>query len=138
VVVVADITNEESLENTVNWKEQVDAQAALPDGAPLPMILLSNKYDKVQELEEQGKGLEPFMTQEYLDKFASDNNFLQGLRTSAKTGHNITTAFANLVREILRKDRTLTQEEEPQPKESLKITRTNHQPKKRKKDGKCC
>lgn len=41
------------------------------------------------------------MTQEYLDDFAESNGFLSSVRCSAKTGHNVNTAFSQLVREII-------------------------------------
>jgi small GTP-binding protein len=53
-VVVADISSRESLEATLSWKEQVDANVALKNGDPIPMILVVNKYDLVQNLEETG------------------------------------------------------------------------------------
>ena len=40
------------------------------------MVLLVNKYDLVQPLEDQGQELEEFMTQEYLNNFAFDNGFV--------------------------------------------------------------
>ena len=53
-VVVGDITNRESLEATLSWKEQVDTHVALKNGKPIPMILAVNKYDLVQQIEEEG------------------------------------------------------------------------------------
>jgi len=50
-LVVADITNRESLENTINWKDQVDNHIALPNGNPIPMILVVNKYDLIENIE---------------------------------------------------------------------------------------
>ena len=44
-LVVADITSRESLDSAISWKEQVDTHVALKNGAPIPMILLVNKYD---------------------------------------------------------------------------------------------
>ncbi len=57
-LVVCDISNRESIEATIHWKEQVDQHTALKNGDPIPMILVVNKYDLVenvpeQELEEQ-------------------------------------------------------------------------------------
>ena len=46
-MVVADISNKCSLENTINWKDQVDNNIALPDGKSIPMILVVNKYDLI-------------------------------------------------------------------------------------------
>ena len=88
-VVVADITNQDSLDNTVNWKDQVDTYISMANGMPVPMVLVVNKYDLVQPLEEKGQELEDFMTQPYLDNFAFENGFIGVHRTSAKTGLNI-------------------------------------------------
>ena len=60
-IVVADITNKESLENTLKWKEQVDTHVALRNGKPIPMVLLANKYDLIKNMEETGRELEDFM-----------------------------------------------------------------------------
>lgn len=35
---------------------------ALPDGRPIPMILIINKYDLIQPIEESGKPIEEYMT----------------------------------------------------------------------------
>lgn len=67
---------------------------ALPNGNPIPMILVVNKYDLVQSIEESGKPLEDYMTQAYLDKFALENGFIAAVRTSAKLGYNVNQTFA--------------------------------------------
>ena len=51
-LVLADISNQESLDNTVNWKDQVDTNVSLANGEPIPMLLVVNKYDLVQDIEE--------------------------------------------------------------------------------------
>ncbi len=51
-LVVADISNRESIEETISWKEQVDSNVALKNGEPIPMILVVNKYDLVESLSE--------------------------------------------------------------------------------------
>lgn len=61
-MVVADITNKQSLDNTINWKEQVDNHVALPNGRSIPMILVVNKYDLIEEYENSNKPIEKFMT----------------------------------------------------------------------------
>lgn len=76
----------------------------LPNGLPIPMILVANKYDLIQPLEEQGTDLEEFMTQQYLNDFAAENGFIGAVRTSAKTGHNVNIVFSQLVREVLLKE----------------------------------
>ena len=40
------------------------------------------------------------MTQDFLNDFAEQNNFVAAIRVSAKTGLNISSCFSQLVREI--------------------------------------
>ena len=101
-LVVADISNRESIEATISWKEQVDTHVALKNGEPIPMILIVNKYDLVQDVEEEK--LEEQMTQAFLDEFAEQNGFVTALRVSAKTGHNVVQSFSQLVRKIFEKE----------------------------------
>ena len=101
-LVVADISNRESIEATISWKEQVDTHVALKNGEPIPMILIVNKYDLVQDVEEEK--LEEQMTQAFLDEFAEQNGFVAALRVSAKTGHNVVQSFSQLVRKIFEKE----------------------------------
>ena len=67
----------------------------------IPMILVLNKFDLVEDLVEQGHQLEEFMTQEYLQEFAEENGFIGAVCTSAKTGVGVIEAVSNLVRQIL-------------------------------------
>ena len=86
-LVVADISNRESIEETIAWKEQVDVNVALKNEEPIPMILVVNKFDLVENLPEDQ--LEEQMTTSFLDEFAAQNGFIGAIRVSAKTGHNI-------------------------------------------------
>lgn len=97
-LVVADISSRESIEATLSWKEQVDSHVALKNGEPIPMILVVNKFDLVENIEEDK--LEEQMTQQFLDEFAEMNGFMGAIRVSAKTGLNINMCFSNLVRQI--------------------------------------
>ena len=101
-LVVADITNRESIESTISWKEQVDQHVQLGNGELIPMVLVVNKFDLVEGVDEDD--LEEQMTQEFLDNFAEQNGFSAALRVSAKTGHNITQCFSQLVRGIFVKE----------------------------------
>jgi hypothetical protein len=76
------------------------------------MVLVVNKYDLVQPLEEKGQELEDFMTQDYLENFAFDNGFIGVMRTSAKTGLNVNTAFSMLVKDIVVKEFSNKQSQE--------------------------
>ena len=50
---VCDISNRESIEETINWKEQVDINVALKNNEPIPMILVVNKFDLVENIAEE-------------------------------------------------------------------------------------
>ena len=76
-LVLADITDVSSIENTANWKSKVnefvsqyqrefDQEDGQEEPEGIPMILVLNKYDLVEDLAEQGHALEEFMTYEYL------------------------------------------------------------------------
>ena len=69
-IVVSDIVQEDTLEDVIEWKEQVDRHWGLkPNGSTIPMVLAVNKYDLIEEYEESGKEIEPFMTEPYLEEF---------------------------------------------------------------------
>jgi len=99
-VVVSDVTSEDSLKNVLQWKEQVDAHLAMQDGSHIPMVLLSNKYDLVENYKEK----EAFMTPSYLDDFAKKNGFVKSFRTSAKMNAGVEEAFLFLINTVLQKD----------------------------------
>ena len=48
-VVLCDITNKDSLNDTLKWKESVDESARFIDGGFLPSVLVQNKIDLVNE-----------------------------------------------------------------------------------------
>ena len=49
VIMVADITNMQSIEDTAHWKEEVDEIVAV-NGSPIPIVLCLNKLDKLDEV----------------------------------------------------------------------------------------
>jgi Ras-related protein Rab-7L1 len=40
-----DLTNKNSFANTLKWKKDVDSKCTLPDGSPIPCMLLANKVN---------------------------------------------------------------------------------------------
>ena len=65
------------------------------------MLLVLNKYDLVEELQNTGYQLQDFMTEAYMKNFAEEHGFLGAVTTSAKTGQGVTEAVAALVQRIL-------------------------------------
>ena len=70
----------------------------------LPMLLVLNKYDLVEELIQSGHEMEEFMTFNYLQQFAEEHGFIGAVCTSAKTGVGVTEAVSALVRQIIIKE----------------------------------
>jgi Ras-related protein Rab-7L1 len=42
-VIMFDLTNKNSFANTLKWKKDVDSKCTLPEGSPIPCMLLANK-----------------------------------------------------------------------------------------------
>lgn len=38
-----------SFQSAVNWKQDIDAKVFLPSGAPIPVLLLGNKCDLIED-----------------------------------------------------------------------------------------
>nr|CAD7430537.1 unnamed protein product [Timema monikensis] len=49
-VIMFDLTNKNSFVNTLKWKRDVDSKCSLPDGSPIPCMLLANKVVHVLKL----------------------------------------------------------------------------------------
>lgn len=93
VIVVCEVNNKQSKEDALKWREAV-IQTNQDDD--LSMILLENKSDLVEGGDTVGV--------EEIENYASDNGFLKGYRTSAKTGFNVETAVMYLLQQIIEKN----------------------------------
>jgi len=109
-IVVFDITNGNSLDNAKKWKIDVDDKVFLGNGEHIPCILFANKWDLI----EQESNLRQVSDNE-LDKFCHDNNFIGWFSTSAKSGLNIRKGMNFIVGKIIENQ-----------KKDLKITKNNN------------
>lgn len=98
-MIVTDITNEESFKSSLRWKQVIEENCDYLDNAAIPIILVQNKIDLLEEK----SGREKFLDVPYLKKFTEDNKFLASVQTSAKTNFNLAKVFEKLVEEILRR-----------------------------------
>ena len=96
-VVVADVTNPESLNTALKWKEVIEENADFVGNNMIPLILLQNKCDLVENLPKK----QEFQTLEYLKNFAQQNNFKSCFQVSAKSDTNLTMAMEDLLNHIL-------------------------------------
>jgi len=97
-IIVADITNPDSLTGALRWKEVIEENADLVDGKMIPMVILQNKYDL---LENQGRRLD-YQTEEYIQSFAEKHDFKGGYQVSAKSNMNLDESVETLVTNILK------------------------------------
>ena len=90
-VLVFDLSREETFTNVLKWKREIDSKVTLPNGKPLPVVLLANKCDLP----------EATVQREALDGFCKEHGFIGWFDTSAKTNHNIEEGVRALVSSIL-------------------------------------
>ena len=92
-IVLCDITNKETLNDTLKWKDSVDESTRFIDGEILPSVLVQNKIDLVEE--------DALKDEEEIKKFAEDNKFIGYFRTSVKMGVGVDECMEFLITNIL-------------------------------------
>lgn len=92
-LVLCDITNKESLQDTLKWKASVDDTARFIDGGFLPSVLVQNKIDLVDESVAKDE--------EEIKAFAEENKFSGFFKTSAKLGVGINECMEFLIKLII-------------------------------------
>lgn len=98
--IVFDVTRSGTFDCVNKWKEDLDSKVQLPDGSPIPCILLANKCDQ----EKQGIVTNPDKMEEYV----RENGFAGWFETSAKENINIEEAARALVNKILLNDKLIS------------------------------
>jgi len=93
-IIVYDITARDTFDSVLKWKQDIDAKVFLPSGSRIPVLLLGNKSDLLDE------GMKPCILKEDLDSFISTNQFYAHFLCSAKTGVNVKEACTHLVAKI--------------------------------------
>lgn len=92
-VILADATNDLTLQETIKWKQELDNQVLFPDQRPIPTVLVENKIDKLNEIEQRDM--------QSVARFAKKNGFDAAFRVSAKEGKNIEQAMEWLIDNII-------------------------------------
>ncbi|XP_014096902.3 uncharacterized protein Rab32 isoform X1 [Bactrocera oleae] len=98
--IVFDVTRSGTFDCVSKWKDDLDSKVQLPDGSPIPCILLANKCDQ----EKQGIVTSP----EKMDEYVRENGFAGWYETSAKENINIDEAARALVNKILLNDKLIS------------------------------
>jgi Ras-related protein Rab-7L1 len=92
-LVLCDITNKETMNDTLKWKESVDESARFLDGGILPSVLVENKIDLVEE--------DVAKEETEIKKFAEENKYIGYFRTSVKMGIGVDECMEFLIANIL-------------------------------------
>ncbi|GCB81986.1 hypothetical protein scyTo_0023321, partial [Scyliorhinus torazame] len=74
--VVFDVSRRSTFDAVLKWKSDLDSKVKLPNGEPIPAVLLANKCD------EQWDDLEN--SSSMMDRYCKENGFIAWFETSAK------------------------------------------------------
>ncbi|KAL0491626.1 hypothetical protein AKO1_010308 [Acrasis kona] len=77
-ILMYDVSRYDTYNSLKNWIEELRSNTVLPDGSPLPIILVSNKND-----------LQPEVSRDLATKFAIENDILEFVEVSIKEGTNV-------------------------------------------------
>ncbi|XP_036621736.1 ras-related protein Rab-32 [Trichosurus vulpecula] len=101
--VVFDISRGSTFEAVLKWKNDLDSKVQLPNGVPIPTVLLANKCDQNKD-----SGHSPSQ----MDQFCKENGFTGWFETSAKDNINIDEAVRFLVENILANHKNFPNEDD--------------------------
>ena len=90
----------DTFDAVLKWKHDIDNKVFLPSGERIPVLLLGNKSDLLDE------GHTPCIPTADLDNFLAHNSFYAHYLCSAKTGHNVKEACTHLVARIHHNNQT--------------------------------
>jgi len=99
-IIVSDIMNPGSLVGALKWKEVVEDNTDLINGENIPIILLQNKCDAVEGVENK----DDYQTMDYLENFSQKNNFKACFQVSAKSGDRLAESVETLLKEVLKQN----------------------------------
>ncbi|XP_004674192.1 PREDICTED: ras-related protein Rab-32 [Condylura cristata] len=100
--IVFDLSRGSTFEAVLKWKNDLDSKVHLPNGNPIPAVLLANKCDQKKD---SGQ------TPPQMDQFCKEHGFTGWFETSAKDNINIDEAARFLVENILENQQSFPNEE---------------------------
>lgn len=114
--VVIDITRfDTTLNGARQWKKDLDNKAMfMGTDNPIPVLLLVNKMDQINKyIDDEDVINEWKETKEKLDNLVRDHGFIGWVETSAKDNIGIDEAMRTLMTEVLKREKEVIPEEEP-------------------------
>ncbi|XP_077190871.1 ras-related protein Rab-7L1 isoform X3 [Paroedura picta] len=90
-IIMFDVTSVSTFTSCGKWKQDLDSKLKLPDGSPVPCLLLANKCD-----------LSPWaVTREEIDHFSKENAFTGWTETSVKENKNVNESMRVLIEKMM-------------------------------------
>ncbi|XP_059167196.1 ras-related protein Rab-7L1-like [Physella acuta] len=93
-LVMCDLTQKNTFQNSVKWKKDLDLKCTLVDGSPVPCLLLANKSDISDHRE---------VTQDEIEELCREHDFIGWSETSVKDGSMIEESMNFLIEEMMAK-----------------------------------
>ena len=98
---MTDITNPESINSALKWKELVEENCDYYDSKAIPIIMVQNKIDLLTE-KQMTEGDEFELTiKSSAKQFAKENGFVTNIQVSAKENMNLEKIFKKLIKSII-------------------------------------
>lgn len=98
VVILSDVSNNQSLDATIAWKHAIDDSVTYFDGSPLPMMLIQNKIDLIDPSD---------YNESNLIDFGKRNGFICSYQTSVKANLNVFVAMNEFLSYVIDKTENL-------------------------------
>ena len=93
-IIMSDARNIQTREDTIKWKKNVDEAVIFLDGGNIPIILVENNIELLENKEENASTL---------NEFCVENGFIGGFRVSSKTGENVNESMEYLIKNIIKR-----------------------------------
>eukprot|EP00040_Diaphanoeca_grandis_P015069 m.76735 g.76735 ORF g.76735 m.76735 type:complete len:212 (-) comp24928_c0_seq1:353-988(-) len=90
-IIIFDITRPPTLRAVARWKADLDGKASLPNGDPIPCLLIANKCDLPERP----------IPKEDIQALCDEQGFIGWIETSAKEDVNVSKAMRYLIEHIL-------------------------------------
>ncbi|KAL4225960.1 Ras-related protein Rab-7L1 [Mactra antiquata] len=96
-VVMFDLTQRLTFQNTIKWKKDLDTKCSLQDGSPVPCLLLANKCDLPHREVDQAE----------IEEVCKEHDFVGWTEISVKEGQMIEECMRFLIEEMMAKHAAL-------------------------------
>ncbi|RWS07138.1 hypothetical protein B4U79_12506, partial [Dinothrombium tinctorium] len=90
--IMFDVSRQGTFDGVIKWKNDLDTKVSLPDGSPVPCLLIANKCDLAKEGDSANAA--------FLDRFCQENGFVGWYFVSPKENINVEESARFLVSEV--------------------------------------